>query len=283
MTKATRMTQDKLDAEAFRNFERAAHDEIAEGYRDFFTAVTQYAVDPLLDAAMNTSGARVLDVATGPGVVAFRAAARGTSSVVGVDLAPEMVRLASAAYPSVDFREADAEDLPLPDQSFDAVVSNFGIGHFPRPERALAEFVRVARRGGAVAVSWWDVPARHRVMGIFFDAIGDAGASPPPEIPSGPAMFRFSEDIELSELLRSAGLVDVIVRAFSFAHWLASPDELWNGILRGTVRTSIGIRRQPEAVQARIRTAFDRLVQACIVEGGISVPVAFKVASGRRP
>jgi hypothetical protein len=96
-------------------------------------------------------------------------------------------------------------------------------------------------------------------------------------------MFRLSEDIELSELLRSAGLVDVIVRAFSFAHCLASPDELWNGILRGTVRTSIGIRRQPKAVQARIRAAFDRLVQAYFVEGGISVPVAFKVAAGRRP
>jgi SAM-dependent methyltransferase len=283
MTAETRMSQDQLDAEAFRNFERAAHDEIADGYRDFFTAVTRYAVDPLLDAAMNTSGARVLDAATGPGVVAFRAATRGASSVVGVDLAPEMVRLASAAYPSVEFREADAEDLPLPDRSFDAVVSNFGIGHFPRPERALAEFVRVARRGGALAVSWWDVPARNRVMGIFFDAMRDAGASPPPDIPAGPPMFRFSEDIELSELLRSAGLVDVIVRAFSFAHCLSSPDDLWNGILRGTVRTSIGIRRQPKAVQARIRAAFNRLVQACIVERGISVPVAFKIASGRRP
>ena len=147
----------------------------------------------------------------------------------------------------------------MPDRSCDAVVSNFGIGHFPRPERPLTEFVRVARRGGAVAVSWWDVPARHRFKGIF--AMSDAGASPAPEIPAGSPMFR----------------------AFSFAHCLASPDELWNGILRGTVRTSIGIRRQPRAVQARIRAAFDRLVQACFVEGGISVPVAFKAASGRRP
>src|SRR4029434_7592441 len=80
------MSQDQLDAEAFRNFERAAHDEIADGYRDFFAAVTRYAVDPMLDAVMDTSGARILDVATGPGVVAFRAAARGASSVVGVDL-----------------------------------------------------------------------------------------------------------------------------------------------------------------------------------------------------
>src|SRR5262252_10559113 len=278
-----RMNDHQIDADAFRNFERDAHDEIADGYRDFFTAVTTYAVDPLLDAAACRSGMTVLDVATGPGVVAFRAAGRGASSVVGVDLAPRMVELASAAHPGVDFRQADAEDLPIPDRSFDAVVSNFGIGHFPRPERALAEFVRVAKPGGAVAVSWWDMPVRHRVMGIFFDAMNEAGASPPPELPTGPPLFRFSDEVELSTTLRSAGLVHVIVRAFSFSHRLASPEELWNGILGGTVRTSIGIRRQPKAVQDRIRAAFDRLVEIHAVEVGISVPVAFKIASGRRP
>jgi len=277
------MNHHQIDADAFRNFERDAHDEIADGYRDFFTAVTAYAVDPLLDAAACRPGMSVLDVATGPGIVAFRAADRGASSVVGVDLAPRMVELASAAYPGIDFRQADAEDLPIPDRSFDAVVSNFGIGHFPRPERALAEFVRVARPGGAVAVSWWDVPARHRVMGIFFDAMNEVGASLPPDLPTGPPLFRFSDEKELVQTLRTVGLDEVIVRAFSFSHRLANPEELWNGILGGTVRTSIGIRRQANAVQDRIRRAFERLVQPYAVEGGISVPVAFKIASGHRP
>src|SRR5215831_7221935 len=277
------MSQHPIDADAFRDFERAAHDEIADGYRDFFTAVTEFAVDPLLDAAAVGSGVSVLDVATGPGVVAFRAASRGASSVVGVDLAPRMVRLASAAYAGMDFRLGDAEDLPIPDRSFDAVVSNFGIGHFPRPERALAEFVRVVRSGGAVAVSWWDVPARHRVMGIFFDAMNEAGATSPPELPAGPPMFRFSDEMDLSRTLRSAGLDHVMVRAFSFRHRLNSPEELWNGILGGTVRTSIGIRRQPKPIQDRIRGVFDRLVQTYVIDGGISVPVAFKIASGQRP
>src|SRR5262245_51787165 len=162
------MSQHEIDADAFRNFERAAHDEIADGYRDFFTAVTAYAIDPLLDAAACTSGTRVLDVATGPGVVAFTAATRGAASVVGVDLAPRMLRLASAAYPGIDFRQADAESLPIPDRSFDAVVSNFGIGHFPRPERALAEFVRVARPGGAVAVVWCNVTGWLSRVGVVF-------------------------------------------------------------------------------------------------------------------
>jgi SAM-dependent methyltransferase len=277
------MSERKIDADAFRDFERAAHDEIADGYRRFFTAVTDYAVEPLLAAAAVRAGSRVLDVATGPGVVAFRAASRGAAAVTGVDLAPRMLELAAAQYPRIDFRQADAENLPLDDHSFDCVVSNFGLGHFPRPERALSEFVRVLTPGGAAAVSWWDIPARHRVMGIFFDAMNEAGAAPPAELPTGPPMFRFSNDQELSGALRSAGLAEVTVRPFSFIHPLASPEELWNGILGGTVRTSIGIRRQPKEVQDRIRTAFERLVQAYAGHGGIKVPVAFKIGSGRRP
>ncbi len=276
------MSQPAMDADAFRDFERAAHDEIAESTRDFFTAVTDYAVDPLLDAARVTAGTRLLDAATGPGVVASRAASRGAALVTGIDLAPRMVALAAAQYPGLDFRQADAEDLPLPDRSFDAVVSNFGIGHFPHPERALGEFVRVLTPGGVVALSWWDVPARHRVNGIFFDAMSEAGAIWPADLPAGPPMFRFSDDQELSALLRFAGLEEVAVRGLSFIHRLASPEALWAGILAGTVRTSIGIRRQPMEVQGRIRAAFDRLVQGYTAEGGINVPVAFKIASGPR-
>jgi SAM-dependent methyltransferase len=282
MTAETRMSQDQLDAEAFRNFERAAHDEIADGYRDFFAAVTDHAIERLLDAASVNAGARVLDVATGPGVLAARASRRGASTVIGVDLSPRMVAIAAAQYPGLDFRQGDAEELPFPDRQFDAVVSNFGVGHFPRPERALGEFVRVLAPGGSVALSWWDIPARHRLNGIFFDAINEAHASPPADLPAGPPMFRFSEERELAALLQSAGLTQVAVTSHTLIHRLANTDELWNGILGGTVRTSIGIRRQPREVQERIRAAFDRLVRPYAVQGELQVPVAFKIGAGRR-
>jgi SAM-dependent methyltransferase len=275
------MSQTPIDADAFRDFERAAHDEIAEGYRDFFAAVTGYAIEPLLDAASVGASARVLDVATGPGVLAACAARRGASPV-GIDLAPKMVAIAAAQYPGLDFHQGDAENLPFPDQSFDAVISNFGIGHLPRPEQAVREFARVLAPHGVVALSWWDVPARHRLNGIFFDAVNEAHASPPTDLPPGPPMFRFSDDQELSALLRSAGLTEVAVQEYAFVHRLGSTDELWNGILHGTVRTSIGIRRQPKEVRDRIRAAFNRLVQPYALEGAIQIPVAFKIVAGRR-
>jgi hypothetical protein len=95
-------------------------------------------------------------------------------------------------------------------------------------------------------------------------------------------MFRFSDDQELAGLLRSAGLMQPVVKAYSFTHRLASAEELWNGILGGTVRTSIGIRRQTKEIQDRIRTVFERLVQPYVVEGGLRVPVAFKIGAGRK-
>jgi ubiquinone/menaquinone biosynthesis C-methylase UbiE len=276
------MTEPCVDPDAFRAFERSAHDEIAAGYRDFFVTVTGYAADPLLDVAHVRRGSRVLDVATGPGLVASRAHGRGAAQVVGVDIAPRMVAIAAALYPLVDFREGDAEHLEFEAASFDAVLCNFGIGHFPRPERAVAELARVASPGGVVAVSWWDVPARHRLNGIFFDAFNEAQASLPPEVPVGPPMFRFSDDRALSALLRSARLDNVDVQSWSFEHRLESVDALWEGILNGTVRTSIGIRRQPPDVRQRIRAAFDRLVQQHVKDDGVYLPVAFKVGVGRK-
>lgn len=267
----------------FKAFERTAHDEVAEGYRDFFAEVTGYAVDALLDAAAAGSGASVLDVATGPGIVAARAASRGASRVVGIDIAPRMLALAAARCPGIEFRDADAERLPFADATFDAVVCNFGIGHFPHPEAATAEMARVVARGRSIALSWWDVPAHHRVNGIFFDAVAEARAPPPRDIPPGPPMFRFSEEAALADLLRSAGLVSVAVESHRLTHRLPSAEALWNGVLRGTVRTSMGIRRQPHDVQQRIRAAFDRLVLPYVADGELRVPVAFKIARGRRP
>lgn len=276
------MTQPTINVGVFKAFESSAHDEIAEGYRDFFVNVTGYAVEPLLDIASVGTRTRVLDVATGPGALAARAADRGASPIIGVDLAPRMVAIAAARYPHIEFGRADAESLPFADQSFDAVLSNFGIGHFPQPERAVREFARVAAPSGVVAVSWWDVPARHRLNGIFFDAVSEAQAAPPADLPAGPPMFRFSDDQQLAMLLRSAGLTSVAVKTYSFMHRLASAEDLWNGILGGTVRTSIGIRRQPKDVRDRIRAAFERLVEAYVIEGELHIPVAFKIGVGRR-
>ena len=271
-----------MNADVFKNFERREHDRVAGGYHDFFEPVTGGAITALLDDAGVRPGCRALDVATGPGAVAAAAAARGASRVVGADLSPRMVALAARLYPGVEFREADAEALPFDNGAFDAVASNFGIGHFPGPERAIAEFVRVLAPGGRAAVSWWLRPLRNRLNGVFFEAMAEAGAPLPPGVPEGPAVFRFSDEAELRALLSGAGLDEVTTREVTWAHTVPSAEAWWFGGLGSLARASANVLGQEPAMLARIRAAFDRLVEPHAAEGGYRVPCGAWVASGRK-
>ncbi|HEX7054888.1 MAG TPA: methyltransferase domain-containing protein [Burkholderiales bacterium] len=271
----------EIDAKAFRDFERAAHDRIADSYHAFFAPITEHAAAPLLGAAQVGAGMRVLDVACGPGVVA-RAAARRGAAVTGLDIAPRMVAIAAALNPDCTFREGDVESLPFADASFDAVVCAFGLGHFPRPERALAECARVLARGGRLAFAWWDVPERNRMHWIMLEALQAAGAQPATGLPAGPPMFRYSDDAELAALLASAGLAEVTVAPHAFTHRVAGAQALWTGAMGSMARSSALVQAQPPAVQQRIREAFERLAARHAAGEGIDLPVAFKVGAGRK-
>jgi SAM-dependent methyltransferase len=271
-----------VDPDAFNAFEARGWEERAAGYDHFFGRITGSLVGPLLDAIAVEPGMRVLDVATGPGYVAAQAAER-EASVVGVDVAEAMLSLARRLNPEVDFRRADAHELPFDEGSFDAVLANCLMLHLGRPERAMAEFARVLSPGGRVALTVWDLPDRARFLGLFLDAVAEAGATPPDGLPTGPDFFRFSVDEEFDNLLREHGLEDREVRRIAFTHRVATADELWDGFLGGTVRTSALIVGQPEATRQRIRVAFDRLVEEYRAGDVLELPVSAKLASGRKP
>jgi ubiquinone/menaquinone biosynthesis C-methylase UbiE len=112
----------------------------------------------LCDTADLHAGWRVLDVATGSGNAAI-AAARLGCEVVGVDYVPALLdrargRAAAEAL-ELELVEGDAEALPFPDASFDAVISVFGCMFAPDHAQTAAELLRVARPGGTIAVASW--------------------------------------------------------------------------------------------------------------------------------
>jgi SAM-dependent methyltransferase len=271
-----------IEPDAFNAFEAAGWERRAFGYERFFGSITSRLVGPLLDAASVRAGTRTLDVATGPGYVAAGAAGRG-ASVLGVDFAPAMIAVARDLHPRLEFREADAQALPFEDAAFDAVVGNFVILHLGRPEQAAREFVRVLAPEGRLALTAWDLPDRARFLGVVLDAVAEAGAAPPGDVPAGPDFFRFSVDEEFEALLRGSGLDDRHVQTIAFTHRVPTPDELWNGLLGGTVRTSALILGQPEEMRHRIREAFDRRVGEFQGADGLELPVSVKLASGRKP
>jgi ubiquinone/menaquinone biosynthesis C-methylase UbiE len=249
-----------LDPQSFRRFEHQGWQEIATRYHDGFAAVTTQSTIPLLEAARVTKGTRVLDVATGPGYVAATAAALGAAAT-GVDFSSEMVGEARSRYPSVDFREGDAEALSFADASFDAVVMNFGMLHLARPEQAMSEARRVLRPGGRFAFTVWDTPDRAVGFGIVIRAIQKYGDLDVP-IPPGPPFFRFSEPEEARKALTAAGFSDVSVIHVPQIWRLPSVDSLFDVMYNGSVRNAALLRAQTPAVIEKIREEIRREVEA---------------------
>src|SRR5215510_14035373 len=115
---------------------------------------------------------KVLDVAAGNGNVSL-AAARRWCQVIASDYVPELLERAreraAAERLDIAFREADAEALPFPDGSFDAVVSTFGVMFTADHDRAARELIRVCRPGGKIGLANWTPDG---FIGHLFRTIG---------------------------------------------------------------------------------------------------------------
>jgi SAM-dependent methyltransferase len=161
-------------------------------------------------------GDDVLDVACGTGNAAIRAAQAG-GRVVGVDLTPELLaegrRLAAEAGVEIAFVEGDAEALPLPDASFDVVVSVFGAMFAPRHRVTAAELARVLRPGARLCVTGW---APDGEIGRLFRMLG--GHLPaPPAIAEPPLLWGTEEHVR--------ALFDGTGVALEFERGFAEPAE----------------------------------------------------------
>jgi SAM-dependent methyltransferase len=252
----------------------------ADAYERGFARLTVHAAGPLLDAAGVSIGTRVLDVGTGPGVVAGAAAARG-ATVTAVDAEPSMIEAAARNVPGLDVRLAVLPDLPLPDGEFDAVTGNFVIHATGDPAAVLAELRRVLRPGGRLALTCWPAtppPA----LGIAREAIEAAGVPWPQDIPVSPFLPHSSPGA-FAALLADAGFAETTAQELSWKYQV-DPEEWWD-----VYRSSVGsngavIARQDDATVERIRTEFGRLAaQYATGDGMIALPAVAVLATGIRP
>ena len=229
----------------------APFEQIAEGAAS--------AHDALVTALGIGPGTRVLDVATGSGAVALRAAERG-ATVTAVDIAPELVecarRAADDAGLCVDFRVADAERLPFPPRSFDAVASAQGVVFAADPQAVARELARVCRPDGMLgltcplaagypfalaqilasfrpgawlgAFAWGDEREVQRLLGRDFDLeFEDLGA--PFRVPTpqqGWDVYResFGPLADVFESLAPAGRAELRARVFELLRRYVTPD-----------------------------------------------------------
>jgi SAM-dependent methyltransferase len=264
-------------SDAFKAFEAAGWSERAATFERLVARATAEAIEPLLDAAGVTAGTRVLDVGCGLGTLAAAAAARGARAT-GVDLAEGMLEAARRRHPELELVLGDVEDLPFADGAFDAVAAAFVINHLPDPERGASELVRVARPGGHVALAMWGPLDEVALLGLPTAAAVAAGLDDR-AIPAGPSAERFTDAAELTALLDRAGLEGLTLGEVAFSLHVGGFEELWAGILGGTVRVGARLATAPD----RARAELERLAEPLRTGDGYALPTTIRIAAGRKP
>lgn len=181
-----------IELDAFKQASRVTW--AAGDYAAISDAITDPVATVLVDRVGVRPGDDVLDVATGTGNVALVAAERGAVAV-GSDLTPELFdtarQRAADRGVAIDWVDADAEEMPFAEQSFDAVLSTFGVQFAPRHAVAAAELVRVCRPGGAIGLANWtpesNVGELFKIMGTYMPK--------PPEYVSPPPLWGSEEHL----------------------------------------------------------------------------------------
>jgi len=174
--------------------------------------------DSLVESLAPQEGERWLDVATGTGEVALRAA-RARADVTGLDIAPRLLELARATSSDVEWVEGDAQALPFADGAFDVVSSSFGLIFAPDQAAVARELGRVCGdRLGLTA--WCPNEGLHALYATF------AG-----EQPAGPSADDWGREERVRELLGSAFALELEERVW----WLEedSPEDAWELMSNG--------------------------------------------------
>ena len=202
---------------------------------DLLSAALSFGQDPrwrraLVSAVAPAPGERVLDVATGTGMVAAELLARSDCSVVGVDQSPDMLAAARARFDGgerVELIEGEAEALPFEDASFDALTFTYLLRYVDDPQATVRELARVLRPGGRVASLEFGVPplaparwAWRLYTAVGLPALGRLASREWAEVGRflGPSIRGFYERHPVARIVdywHEAGLQDVVVRRMS--------------------------------------------------------------------
>lgn len=236
----------------------------------------------VLDAAQIELGHRVLDVACGTGVLAREAVTRvGTTGfVAGVDPDPGMLAVAERLAPKVEWKQGTAESLPYPDQTFDAVVSQFGLMFFTDRREALCEMVRVLAPGGHVAVAVWDSLENSPAYPIEVDLLERIAGQHAANALRAP--FVLGDRDELSALFESAGVASAVITTRTGTARFPSIRSMVEADLRGWLPV-MGVILKEDQIQSILAEAESVLRRYVTAEGQVVFDSPAHIIVGIKP
>ena len=254
----------------------------ATAYEELFVPAIFGQWTPLvLAAAQVKPGQRVLDVACGTGVLAREASRQvgPTGHTTGLDISPGMLAAARRIAPAIDWKQGEAGDLPFPDGSFDAVVSQFGLMFFPERVEALQEMLRVLAPGGRIAVAVFDsldnIPAYADEV-ILLERTAGAEAAEALRAP-----FVLGDKSLLFELAEDAGLGSIEVITHQGTADFPSIRTLVEADLRGWLPV-MGVHLEEAHIQQILAEAEKTMKSYVNPEGRAVFPVTAHILTGNR-
>lgn len=267
MTRTTSTTQETFQITA----------EQAQVYEEHFVpGIFAEWAPRILGHADVRGGDSVTDVACGTGIVARVAAevVGASGNVVGIDLNPAMLDVARRLRPDVDWRQGDAEALPVPDASADVVTCQMALMFLPDRRRALAEMARVARRRVALVVpaAIGDQPSYRLLTEVVAEHAGESGAA---------LLSTYWSCGDLDELAATAvdaGLAGLTTRTVTGTAAFASAEAL----VRTEVEGSPLIDRIDDRTYASILADASTALAPFVVDGGrLEAPLTSHLLAGR--
>lgn len=237
----------ELDVRRHKRSERDGYNLIAERYKEEARR-REPICKALLDAAELAPGQALLDVASGPGVLARAAQARvAPGAVVISDLAERTLQLAQTAAPELLAVAADAEALPFAAASFDRVLCGLGLMFFPDTRRGLGEMLRVLRPQGRLALSVWDEPGAVPLVQCALSCM--ARLLPAPKV-ARLSPCRLGGVLE--QTLAAAGCASIAISRCELDFSFDSAAEYWRTFLDMAGGAASGLSRLPAEMQARL-------------------------------
>lgn len=264
-----------FDSAQFKRLERAGYDRIGPRYLAAADSRKNLAA-ALLDAADLEPGLRVLDLASGPGLLA--SAARVTVGGHGLAVASDISTSQLACCPDLPRVAADGEALPFTVASFDRVLCGLGLMFFPDDQAALCEMHRVLRPNGMLALSVWgraeDVPLVETALSCMRRLL------PPPKV-ARPSIFRFGDPDALQHRLASAGYGDIRTEALRLVIDFSDAAAYWQGFLDLAGGAAESLSRLPFDKQQALASAVSDDLAPHAVAGGYRLTSTILIASAR--